>query len=339
MTRRRLKITRSKKKVVIKNSKQKNSPSVQNSKCDGRNDFFQDAFFDMDKMEQFLSNIAKKYPSRVQVQTVGCSNGNKPIFLVRIADETASEEPKLATFIEAGSNGCDLYSVSAALYLINSLAKSNSLLMDYLIMPCLNPDAYVSVLKQEESTKIPLSLSNNYPVTLGLTNMKLIRTDTFLHAIGKWKDNQEFDSKECAVLMSVINTYQFTIRLFVSLQEEGESIVYPYGFSAIQSSDLENLKKIAKSGQMGIKRRCFNVGSIYEVCGLTFGTVIDFLKLFQNSVRFAYVIHMNRKVRAPDPKNILSYSEDIANAIKLMTKTVYMIYRREHPHRNKCDNV
>ncbi|XP_023020333.2 carboxypeptidase B1-like [Leptinotarsa decemlineata] len=290
-----------------------------------------DKFLTYDQIKEFLIKMATKYPSKIELQVIGNSTEGRPIYLVIISDDS-SDDTKLATLIEAGSNGCDWMAISTALFLIDFLTKNNSLskIMDYFILPCSNPDAYHKTMNITNSSNpnILMNIANNFPVTLGLFSTKFIQTDDFLKAIKLWKENFQYKLPETMALLKVISNYQFAVKLLISLQENGEQIVYPFGICREEVFDAEDLKKIAKSGQMMIKRRCFQVGSIYQLCGLTFGSLVDYLKIRQTSIKFTYILHLGNKKGDADPKNILSCGEDILNCIKIMAKNVYMFYHK-----------
>lgn len=70
--------------------------------------------------------------------------------MVAITSKNANA-PKHVTFIDAGLKGDDTFAVSNALYMIDYLSKNPNYvkIMDYLIVPCGNPDAYDSFIKSK----------------------------------------------------------------------------------------------------------------------------------------------------------------------------------------------
>ncbi|CAH1154668.1 unnamed protein product [Phaedon cochleariae] len=290
-----------------------------------------DRFLTYSEIRDFLQKMTTNYPEKIKVVIVGHSSEGKPIYLAKIS-ELSTEEPKMATLVEAGSDGTDWMAVSSALYLISFLTKNNSYtkIMDYLILPCSNPDAYHYSISNCKSAKasITMSLSNNFPLTLGLNDVTSQRTEGVLLGIKKWKENFKFGSPETLALIKTITAHQFSVKLFISLQEEGEKIVYPFGFCKENVVDYEELKAVAKSGQTAVKCRCLQIGSVINLCGLTYGTVIDFLRTNQRAVKFTYILHLRVKKKKPESRNIISCGNDVLNCVRAMARNVFMHYKK-----------
>ncbi|KAG5874334.1 hypothetical protein JTB14_018888 [Gonioctena quinquepunctata] len=275
--------------------------------------------------------MAENYPTKFGLQVIGISTEGRPIYLAIISDDL-SKEIGLGTFIEAGSNGSDWMAISSALFLIESLTRNTSLtmIMTYFIVPCSNPDAYHNSMNTPESKNpnMRMNLTKNFPVILGNKDLTSIHTDEFLKAINFWKENFKYGAPETQALINAIATYQIALRLFVSLEEDGQKILYPFGFCNEDIFDVNDLKKIAKSAQSRVRSRCFEVGSTYQLCGLTFGSLPDFLRIQKSPMRFTYIIHVNTKKDNPDPERILDCGDDILNCIKSMATNVYMFYNK-----------
>ncbi|KAJ8931316.1 hypothetical protein NQ314_015787 [Rhamnusium bicolor] len=249
-----------------------------------------DKFLNYCQIEQYLGKIQKNYPEKVQIQVLGQSAEKRSIFLV-IITQGARTESKMGTMIEAGSNGCEWMTVSTALYMIDFLVKDESLvkIMDYFIIPCSNPDAYESDLTNS-GRPLSMDLSNNCPVSVG-----------FLRNEGDY--NTRF--------------FEGDKNMEGKLQGDGTKITYPFGFTASDIYDVNDLRKIAKAGLAGIKNRRFGIGSIYDCSGLKFGSMVDYLRSHQTAIKFTYIIHVNKKERRLDPHKILCYGEDIKKLCSL----------------------
>lgn len=296
-----------------------------------REESIYEKFLDLDQIKDHLCGLAQKHPTRIDIKCIGQSAQGRPILMAYVTDGADSNQKNI-TMVEAGSNGSDFYSVSSALYLINFLIQNPNftLLMDYIIIPCSNPDGYLYCLNDEGNGQVPVDLSHNFPLShLGWSDLTRIKTDEFLTRIEAWKENYKFNAPESLAVNHVLRTYHVAIKLFISLQEGGQRIVFPFGCCDTKLQDEFEILKVAKSGAAGFRKRCISIGSIYNCCGLTFGSLIDFMKFEQSSIKFMYIIHLFKKgTHSPRVDKIKDYGEEVANCIRFMTKSVFILYNR-----------
>ncbi|XP_057651929.1 carboxypeptidase A4-like [Diorhabda carinulata] len=286
------------------------------------------------EIKNYLNNLANKYKSNLQLQIIGESKEQRPIYLIVIS-QNDSEFPKNGIFIEAGSNGKDSMAIATALYMIKYLAqtcscKTDSGIMDYFIIPCSNPDAY----EMSKNGNHPyLDLSTNFPLRLGNSNIDNIRLDKFLDAAKIWKNKYDFQCPERLAVIKAITTYQFVIKLFVSLQEEGKKILYPFGASEDPVSNINSIREVALAGNF----ICYPIGSIYQLCGLKFGTIIDFLMMFQNCIKYPYIININNRECKSDLNDIPDRAREILCGIQLMSSKISEFYKVEKVKRDESN--
>lgn len=335
MTRRRKKV--SKRSLTVIKKKSKISLEVEKQKLPIRRyEPYHERFLNCNEIKDYLFKLQKSCPSIIHVRSIGTSAQGRPIYMA-IISEGCSSNPKMGTMIVAGTNGTEWMTISSALFFIEQLVKGRSLLkiMDYYIIPCSNPDAYECSLRSRGKQIPTLDLSRNFPFSLGIYDFSGITDETFLKAIIAWKLNFKFDCPERLALMKAFIEYQVAIKLFISLQGNGTKITYPYGFCAKKTQDVEDLKKVAKAGQTGIKGRCFGVGSMFDLDGLCFGTMVDYIRMCQSSIKFTYVIHVNRKENV-DPCKILAFGQDLTNCVRFMARNVYLTYHKNEI--NTCND-
>lgn len=300
---------------------------------------FKYKFVNYDEIEEYLKKMEKNYPGKFRLEILGDSIEGRPIYLAAISDGSGDNR-KMLTLVEAGSNACDWLAISSALYLVDFLTRDSNLvkLTDYYILPCSNPDAYHKCVRGEKfnTNDIPINLSNNFPILLGTTPVEGISTKEFLKAMEVWKRNVKFSSPTTKAIFRAATCSKLAIQLFISLQEEGNHIVYPFGFCNRCIPDKEDLKVVANSGKRSLKKLKVHVGSIYEFNGLTYGSVIDFLKFSFNHIKFMYIFHIRDKGKKPHIKDILVYGEDVLNCVKSMARNVYMYYNKEKINKVQC---
>lgn len=135
---------------------------------------------------------------------------------------------------------------------------------------------------------------------------------------------------ETVALVNAIRSCQFAIKLLISLQEGGETICYPYGFCENTTEESNELKEVAKKGKSGIVGRQFRFGSIYELRGLTYGSLVDFLKMDSIPIKYMYIMQVHQKTCRYDEKRelkeLITYGCQIMESIKRMSAAVYKTY-------------
>ncbi|KAL1497755.1 hypothetical protein ABEB36_008658 [Hypothenemus hampei] len=366
----KLQLTEKNKEDDNRNSDEKVTVTRLTLSCTKREEFY-DKFLNYESIENYLRKMKQNYPDTIDIIELGKSKQGKSIYLIAITEDlefTSSNEPKFATFIEAGLNGEDIFAVSNALFIIDYLCKNPNIVkvMDYFIVPCSNPDAYEMFIKDniektssetakltcpnvknskrsndasskirntktnkaENKNSIQTDLTLNFPVILGVNNMKQIPSDLFIEKIKVWKENFDCSCPETIALIKGIFSYQFAIKLFISLREGGEFISYPFGFTSNITLMHDCIKQVAQKGKFAIKQRNFQCGTINELQGLVYGHLIDFLKLEKASMKFLYNIHVHKPISnyEDELKNIISYGCQIMECIQRMSITVFKTY-------------
>ncbi|XP_028131722.1 carboxypeptidase A1-like [Diabrotica virgifera virgifera] len=284
-------------------------------------------FNSYEEIEEFLVNLLQMNSSNLQIIVIGESQEGKPIYLVSIAN---TDEITEAIFIEAGSNGEDCVAVQCALHIIKYLVETASTCnylktMRYYIVPCSNPDAFeINKLGQKPC----FNLSTNFPLRLGNLNIDNIDLQKFLEAARNWKESYQFKSPEQMALLKALATFQYSIKIFISLQEEGFKITYPYGTCKEPIPEVEDIRRIALLSRSA-NTLCFQVGSIYQLFGLRFGTVIDFITMFFNSIKFCYIFHINSKNCSCNTQEISERAMELLQCLALMGQEVSELCKKQ----------
>ncbi|XP_028146290.2 carboxypeptidase B2-like [Diabrotica virgifera virgifera] len=244
----------------------------------------------------------------------------------------------MAVLVEAGSDGSNILAVASALYLINFLTRNQSFvkIMDYYILPCSNPDAYDRIIKNIDlNGTVPVNLANNFPIILGAKALEGVTTQDFVDALEEWKINLRFSSPVTNAIIKAVALTQKHVKLFISLQEGGSSLVFPFGSSSEVSNDEEELATMAQSVQRVLRNIKIEIGSLYTICGLTFGSVIDFLKYHCGDIKFTYIFHIKDNEQETSIRDVLVYGEDVFNCVKSLARNVYMHYNKLKPNKRR----
>lgn len=95
------------------------------------------------EMASYLKMLNKTYPKNVRLSIIGQSYHKRPIYMIRLGKDM-NKTCKCAVFIDANIHAREWISSSTILYYIDHLIRNKKLLriMDYYIVPCINPDGY-----------------------------------------------------------------------------------------------------------------------------------------------------------------------------------------------------
>ncbi|XP_035732266.1 carboxypeptidase B-like isoform X2 [Vespa mandarinia] len=98
---------------------------------------------------RYLEYLAFRYPSMVEIITIGHSYEGLPIKMAKVSTGLKRDgEPKPAIWIDAGMHAREWISVAVATYILSQLVERNSSytklldLSDWIILPVANPDGY-----------------------------------------------------------------------------------------------------------------------------------------------------------------------------------------------------
>lgn len=106
-----------------------------------------DAYSRFSDINRYLDRLAKAYPELVKVSIVGKSYEQRDMKIIRISDKK-SRMTKKTIFIDAGIHAREWIAPATALYIIHELVENYSInknllkTLDWVILPCANPDGY-----------------------------------------------------------------------------------------------------------------------------------------------------------------------------------------------------
>lgn len=246
---------------------------------------------------------------------MGYSKEQRPICLVKISNR--SRRSQMSVLIEAGSNGMEKMTVSSVLYLIDYLVKNNlNLVVEYLIIPCLNPDGYEKCWHKKKITKkeqIDVDLSKCFPISSQTASC----TTNILSAPSDIPQN-------CLLLSKVVEKYRMSIKLFISLQASESAITYPLDYYFKDVFDYATACRISMSWDS------MDVKPIVPALTQDKGTSVEhIIRNFHPTIKFAYLLNVHNKSFVPEEKFILAKGEQTSSGILTLTKRVYRYYYRQ----------
>ncbi|XP_045477093.1 uncharacterized protein LOC123682497 [Harmonia axyridis] len=282
-----------------------------------RFEFWHEKFLSYKEILEYLVKLADLYKHKCTVERLGYSVEQRPICLVKICPNRFRRN-QMSVLIEAGSNGSEKMTVSSVLFLIEYLVKNDlKLVVEYLIIPCLNPDGYEKCLKRK---KIPKNEQNDIDLT---KCFPITRPDASSLAANVL-NTPPIISPNCLLLSTVIEKHRMKVKLFISLQASESTITYPLDHYFKDVYDFA----IACKRSMGWD--ALEVKPIVPAFAQEKGTSVEhIIRNYHPTVKFAYLLNVHNKAFVPDEKFILTKGEQTLCGILTLTKRVYRYHCRQ----------
>lgn len=199
------------------------------------------AFHRHAEINAYLDELAKAYPSRVSVQTVGKSYENRDLKTITITNGDG-KSGKNVIFLDAGIHAREWIAPAAALYVIYQLAENfvvnADLLKDYewVILPVVNPDGYEythTTSRMWRKTRKPVSGScygtdanRNFDFHWGEVGASSYScADTY-------KGTTAFSEPETQVVRDLLLELTGRGKFYLTLHSYGNYLLYPWGWTS-----------------------------------------------------------------------------------------------------------
>lgn len=199
------------------------------------------AFHRHAEINAYLDELAKAYPSRVSVQTVGQSYENRDLKTITITNGDG-KSGKNVIFLDAGIHAREWIAPAAALYVIYQLTENfvvnANLLKDYdwVILPVVNPDGYEythTTTRMWRKTRRPVSGScygtdanRNFDFHWGEVGASSYScADTY-------KGTTAFSEPETQVVRDLLLALTGRGKFYLTLHSYGNYLLYPWGWTS-----------------------------------------------------------------------------------------------------------
>ncbi|XP_017041461.1 carboxypeptidase B-like [Drosophila ficusphila] len=234
-------------------------------------------YYTHDEINQFIADLAKEYPSRVFLKTVGKSYEGRSLKTITITNGDARRN-KNVFLVDGGFHAREWISPAAAVYLISELVENleeNADLLqdfDWVILPVVNPDGY-------EFTQT--SADNRlWRKTRKPSSANCIGTDPNRNFDFHWNEEgasqdpcaqiyagpKPFSEPEAVVVGNLIHTYADRGKMYLTLHSYGSLILYPWGWTTEVPETVDDLQEVAEAGQQAI---IGDTGTVYLVGSCT----------------------------------------------------------------------
>ncbi|XP_017041460.1 carboxypeptidase B [Drosophila ficusphila] len=230
-------------------------------------------YYTHDEINQFIEDLAKEYPSRVFLKTVGKSYEGRSLKTITITNGDARRN-KNVFLVDGGFHAREWISPATAVYLISQLVENleeNADLLqdfDWVILPVVNPDGY-------EFTQT--SADNRlWRKTRKPSSADCIGTDPNRNFDFHWNEEgaspdpcaldyagpKAFSEPEAVVMADLIHSYADRGKMYLTLHSYGSLILYPWGWTTDVPDTVDDLHEVAEAGQQAILE---DTGTVYRI--------------------------------------------------------------------------
>ncbi|KAH8294326.1 hypothetical protein KR054_010984 [Drosophila jambulina] len=216
-------------------------------------------YYSHGEINQFVEDLAKEYPRRVFVKTVGKSYEKRLMKTVTITNGDGRRN-KNVILVDGGFHAREWISPAAVVYLIGQLVENleenADLLKDYdwVILPVVNPDGY-EYTQLSEDTRM-------WRKTRKPSSDTCIGTDPNRNFDFHWNEegasenpcdntyagSKAFSEPEALVVADLIHSYADRGKMYLTLHSFGPYILYPWGWSEDLPETVDDLHEVAKAG-------------------------------------------------------------------------------------------
>lgn len=258
-----------------------------------------DRYYRHAEMNAYLDEIAASYPSIAKVQTLGKSFEGREMKAIKLS----SGSGKPAVFVDGGIHAREWISPAVALYLLQQMTEGGATDMldevDWIILPCLNPDGYEYTHEYDRMWRKTRSI---------IPNESCVGTDANRNFDFHWMESgassypcsdtfagpEPFSEVEAQNLRSIILENTPQIKAYLTLHSYGQYILYPWGYSDDLPDDWRDLDKLGNEMNDAIEAvrgTSYTVGSSGGVLYAAAGASDDWNKGVAG-VKYSYTIEL-----------------------------------------------
>ncbi|XP_046970811.1 carboxypeptidase B-like [Vanessa cardui] len=291
-----------------------------------------------DKIISYLKSIEEAYSNsdEISIKLVEAdrTDEDRPLVYLTVTAKSSLKTQKPLVIIEAGINPREWITVPAAINVIDKIIQEDQKTflenLQWIIIPVLNPDGYeythtnLRLWTKSRSTRSSLgpicpgvNINRNFDIDWLFSDTS---TSPCSHIYG---GVEAFSEPETKMIKNLIEKHGRTIRLYISLQNNGRFISYPWQYERAASGmfrqhHLLGLQMISAMGDDYV----LDVGSV-ALGDRTSGTSTDYV--MDNEVLYTFNINIEKEgvsgVIIPDTK-IKPIAENVWNAVAIAAQSV-----------------
>ncbi|XP_059061058.1 carboxypeptidase B-like [Achroia grisella] len=213
-------------------------------------EFPYDNYQEIEVIDDYLIDVASRYPDRATLVLGGNSFEGRPIYYLKISTTNFENNSKPVIFIDGGIHAREWISPPTVTWAIHKLLENVTepdLLdrFDWILLPVVNPDGYkfsfttTRFWRKTRSTD-QSSISETCPGVDGNRNF-----DFFWNTVGTsnnacadtFAGSQAFSEAETRVVQSLLHEHLHRIALYLTIHSYGSMFLYPWGHDGSLSNN------------------------------------------------------------------------------------------------------
>ncbi|KAK4877367.1 hypothetical protein RN001_009873 [Aquatica leii] len=212
------------------------------------------------EIQEYLKYLSINYPKIVEFDHYGLSYEKRNLSYIRIS--TGGSHHKPIIFIDAGIHAREWIAPAQALYILHQLVENveNRYLInnvDWIIIPLANPDGYEYSHVKDRFWRKTRSCGDNYHGVDPNRNFDIVWNTAGSSDFERseiYAGKQPFSESETLALSNILLNNSNHIKLYLSFHSAAQSILYPFGFTNQEPSNIEQLHNLAVQVQQTIVR-------------------------------------------------------------------------------------
>jgi len=233
-----------------------------------------DSYHRLDTIYTWMDRLARRYPHKLRIQTIGHSVEGREIKVARIGNRNQRRRqlgPKRAIFIEGGIHAREWISPATVTYIMRDLVvnpRHDSMLnqYDFFILPVVNPDGYeythtTDRLWRKNRAGNPLTLGLCRGVDLNRNFGYKWAEDLFIldprpaspiPCLDTYHGPEAFSEPETKAVRDFVMSKRDRLDAYLAFHSFGNKILYPWGHTDEKVRDWRDLKAFAEVAQNAI---------------------------------------------------------------------------------------
>ncbi|TDG52921.1 hypothetical protein AWZ03_000464 [Drosophila navojoa] len=230
-------------------------------------------YYSHDEINQFIEDLAKQNPTRVEVKTVGKSFEGRWLKTIRITNGDGRAN-KNVILVDGGFHAREWISPAAVVYGINELVNNYEahaqLLQDYdwVILPVVNADGYEYTQISPDTRMWRKTRQPSSADCIGIDPNR--NFDFHWNETGASSDPcsqtyagpKAFSEPEAIVVRDLIHSLADRGKMYLTVHSYGNYILYPWGYIDLLPDTWEDLDEVGRAGGDAIKAA---TGTVYKV--------------------------------------------------------------------------
>lgn len=196
-----------------------------------------------DEVNTYIEELAAKYPSTVNLTTIGDSFENRPIKYLKLSTSNFEDATKPIFFLDALIHAREWVTTPTVLYgldrLLENPTKEDSWLLenvDWIIVPIVNPDGYEFTRSENRMWRGTRSINRFINTTcLGVDGNR--NFDVSWNTTGVSQDpctqtypgGEPFSEPETRHIRDLMHEHIDRLHFYMNIHSHGNYVLYPYG--------------------------------------------------------------------------------------------------------------